>query len=235
MLDAFESGGCFHSRTAMGMFDHVKEAVDKGQCLLEWDYSKGEPPAPLLKDMFGSERRRAKTLNFSIAYGKTVHGLSKDWGVSRQEAGAMLEAWYADRPEVQLWQRQTIETAHRTGSTRTLMGRYRKLDGINSDSPSLRSHLERAAINTPIQGGAADIMTLCMLKLRRSQVLKQLGYRMLLQIHDEVILEGPEEHAQAAKAEVVSCMENPFDDSLPSLRVALSVDAKTASNWFDAK
>ena len=74
------SGGCFHSRTAMGMFDHVREAVDRGDCLLEWDYTQGKPPAPLLKDVFGSERRRAKTLNFSIAYGKTVHGLSKDWG-----------------------------------------------------------------------------------------------------------------------------------------------------------
>ena len=69
----------------MGMFDHVKAAVDSGECLLEWDYNKGEPPAPLLKDKFGSERRRAKTLNFSIAYGKTIFGLSKDWGVSREE------------------------------------------------------------------------------------------------------------------------------------------------------
>ena len=60
MIDAFASGGCFHSRTAMGMFGHVREAVEKGECLLEWDWSKGEPPAPLLKDCFGSERRRAK-------------------------------------------------------------------------------------------------------------------------------------------------------------------------------
>jgi|TARA_B100000524_G_scaffold124609_2_gene61335 DNA polymerase-1 len=62
------------------------KAVDDGECLLDWDYSKGDPPAPLLKDLFGSERRRAKTLNFSIAYGKTPHGLSKDWGVSVDEA-----------------------------------------------------------------------------------------------------------------------------------------------------
>lgn len=91
--------------------------------LLEWDYSKGEPPKPLLKDVFASERRRAKTLNFSIAYGKTVHGLSKDWGVSVGEARAMLDAWYSDRPEVLAWQKSTIASAHRTGWTRTLMGR----------------------------------------------------------------------------------------------------------------
>ena len=62
MLDAFRKGGCFHSRTAMGMFPHVREAVENGDCLLEWDYKKGKPPAPLLKDMFGSERRRAKVM-----------------------------------------------------------------------------------------------------------------------------------------------------------------------------
>jgi len=78
-------------------------------------------------------------------------------------------------------------------------------------------------------------MTLAMLKISRSPILKDLGYRLLLQIHDEVILEGPEEHAEAAKAEVVACMENPFDDVLSSLTVDLVVDAKTAKNWFDAK
>jgi len=234
MIDAFASGGCFHSRTAMGMFDHVRASVERGDCLLEWDYSKGEPTAPLLKDLFGSERRRAKTLNFSIAYGKTPHGLSKDWGVSIAEAKAMLEAWYSDRPEVRQWQQQTIADAHTYGWTRTLMGRYRKLDGINGP-PAVRGHLERAAINTPIQGGAADIMTLAMLKLRRSKRLKELGYRMLLQIHDEVILEGPAEYAAEAKAETVACMQQPFDAALPSLLVDLSVDAKTAFTWFDAK
>lgn len=78
-------------------------------------------------------------------------------------------------------------------------------------------------------------MTLAMLKLSRSQKLKDLGYKQLLQIHDEVILEGPEEHALAAKDEVVACMENPFDDALPSLQVDLVVDAKTAKNWYEAK
>ena len=238
MIDAFASGGCFHSRTAMGMFDHVKASVESGECLLEWDYSKGdEPPAPLLKDIFGSERRKAKTLNFSIAYGKTVHGLSKDWGVTVSEARAMLDAWYSDRPEVRDWQRQTIDTAHRTGWSRTLMGRYRNLAGIKTPGTpaNIVNHLERASINTPIQGGAADVMTLAMLKLRRSEVLKELGYRLLLQIHDEVILEGPAEHAEAAKAEVVACMERPFDEALPSLLVDLAVDAKIADNWMDAK
>jgi DNA polymerase I-like protein with 3'-5' exonuclease and polymerase domains len=81
MIEAFSSGGCFHSRTAVGMYDHIKQSIADGECILEWDYSKGEKPdVPLVKDKFGSERRKAKTLNFSIAYGKTVHGLAKDWG-----------------------------------------------------------------------------------------------------------------------------------------------------------
>ena len=107
MIDAFEAGGDFHSRTAMDMFDHVKKLIDDGELLLEWDYANGDPPKPLLKDEFGSERRKAKTLNFSIAYGKTAHGLSKDWGVSQQEAQAMLDKWYDARPEVRSWQKNT--------------------------------------------------------------------------------------------------------------------------------
>jgi len=235
MVRAFREGGCFHSRTAMGMFEHVKAAVASGEVLLEWDYSQGAPPAPLLKDTFGSERRRAKTLNFSIAYGKTAHGLSKDWGVSRAEAQRMLQAWYEDRPEVLAWQEATKASARETGHTRTLMGRYRKLPGIGGKSAAMRSHMERAAINTPIQGGAADVMTLAMLKLARSERLRQLGFRMLLQVHDEVMFEGPAEVAEEAKAEVVACMERPFDDALPSLLVDLAVDAKTGTDWFDAK
>ena len=82
--------------------------------------------------MYAAERRKAKTLNFSIAYGKTAHGLSKDWGVSVQEANELLEAWYADRPEVKAWQLDTIRQARRTTYTRTLMGRYRKLPNVNS-------------------------------------------------------------------------------------------------------
>ena len=78
-------------------------------------------------------------LNFSIAYGKTAHGLSKDWGVTYAEAQDMVNAWYSDRPEVLAWQKQTIENARKTGATRTLMGRYRALEYINSRKQGLRN------------------------------------------------------------------------------------------------
>jgi hypothetical protein len=94
--------------------------------VLEWDYSKGQPTVPLVKDKYGSERRKAKILNFSIAYGKTVHGLAQDWGISKEEAQETLNAWYADRPEVKEWQEKTQEYAKRRGYVRTVMGRLAK-------------------------------------------------------------------------------------------------------------
>ena len=128
MLSAFREGGCFHSRTAVGMFDHVRQAVENGEVLLEKG-TQGDSDKPLVKDKYAAERRRAKTLNFSIAYGKTAHGLAKDWGVSQQEAQSMLRAWYDDRPEVERWQKDTIAAApsfglyyYADGSTSTVAG-----------------------------------------------------------------------------------------------------------------
>jgi DNA polymerase-1 len=80
--------------------------VDSGELLLEWDYSKGEPPVPLLKDVFAAERKKAKVMNFSIAYGKTVHGFMNDWNCSLAEAEETVDAWYQDRPEVREWQKE---------------------------------------------------------------------------------------------------------------------------------
>ena len=86
MIEAFKLGGDFHSRTAMSMYPDIKEKVEKGEVLLEWDSSKGDPPAPLLKDLYGKERKQAKIMNFSIAYGKTAHGFAKDFSCSIEEA-----------------------------------------------------------------------------------------------------------------------------------------------------
>ena len=234
MLEAFELGGDFHSRTALGMYDHIKRAVDSGDCLLEWDSHEGPAPVPLIKDMFPNERRRAKVLNFSIAYGKTAHGLAKDWKVTVPEAMETLERWYADRPEVREWQQERIEEAHRTKRVRTLLGRTRHLPEIDSRSPGMRSHCERAAINTPIQGGAADIATLAMLELDRCEELKALGWELLLQVHDEVILEGPRGTVEDGLELVRRCMEHPFAGANP-LRVELLVDTNHADNWYNAK
>lgn len=236
MIDAFAAGGDFHSRTAMDMFEHVKQKVDDGEVLLEWDYANGDPPKPLLKDEFGSERRKAKTLNFSIAYGKTAFGLSTDWGVSKKEAEEMLEKWYKARPEVKKWQAATKAYARKYGITRTLMGRYRQLPEAKSKIPRFVGHAERASINTPIQGGAADVAMMAMNKINSNQKLHRLGWILLLQIHDEVILEGPEETAEEAFEEVVQCMEAPWVLGLDPTAVPLLVDGSYAhKTWYDAK
>ncbi len=236
MIKAFECGGCFHSRTALGMYPYIRDTVESGEVLLEWDYSKGQPTLPLVKDKYGTERRKAKTLNFSIAYGKTVHGLAQDWGISIEEARETLEAWYKDRPEVKEWQEKTIKMAKRDGFVRTLMGRYRRLPDAQKGKGPAQSHALRAAINTPIQGSAADIVVVAMIKLWKSKLLTELGWRQVLQVHDEVILEGPKESVSMALEEVRKCMEIPYDNfGLSKLAVTLEVDAKAADSWYKAK
>jgi len=236
MIDAFKQGGDFHSRTAMGMFDYIQKKVDDGEILFEWDYSKGNPPKPMLKDEYASERRKAKTLNFSIAYGKTAHGLSQDWGVTIEEAEKMLRAWYDSRPEVEDWQKKVKALAKKKGFTRTLMNRYRQLPEAMGKDRKLIGHAERASINTPIQGGAADVAMMAMNKINSSKLLRRLGWVLLLQIHDEVILEGPEETAEEAFAEVIKCMESPWVFGLEETLVPLLVDGScTHKNWYDAK
>lgn len=152
-----------------------------------------------------------------------------------------MDAWYADRPEVRAWQKKVKEIALEKGWTQTLLGRYRNLskhlkpvvDAYGTRKyQNTMGHGLRAAINTPIQGGAADVVIAAMVKLHQDEVLKQLDYKLLLQIHDEVILEGPSETATEALNRVVTVMQNPLDGPL---RVTLEVDAKIVDNWSEAK
>jgi DNA polymerase-1 len=138
---------------------------------------------------------------------------------------------------VKKWQDETRKQARTKGSVTTLMGRYRMLpDAQLPGNGPKQGHALRAAINTPIQGSAADVVMMAMLKLWRSEKLKALGWRLLLQIHDEVILEGPVGSKDEALAEVRALMENPFDGrGLTNLLVHLDVDAKSADTWYKAK
>lgn len=233
MIEAFKAGGDFHSRTALGMYPEIQEAVKNNKVILEWDNKDGPPPAPLLKNVYAAQRKTAKTMNFSLAYGKTAHGFAKDWNCSIEEANAALKLWYSDRKEVQQWQENVKKIAVQKGFTRTMMGRYRKLtDLVRNKIMSKRTHGLRAAINTPIQGSAADIVAAAMVRIFYSSKLKELGWKMLLQIHDEIILEGPKESAEEALQIVKHLMSAPVDDEL---RIILEVDAKIAENWYDAK
>ncbi|CAI0437155.1 unnamed protein product [Linum tenue] len=236
MIRAFEAGGDFHSRTAMNMYPHIHEAIERKEVLLEWYSQPGQekPPVPLLKDRFASERRKAKMLNFSIAYGKTPVGLARDWKVSVEEAKETVDLWYRERQEVLKWQEARKQEANRTGCVHTLLGRARHFPNMKHMSRAQKNHIERAAINTPVQGSAADVAMCAMLEITRNERLKELGWRLLLQVHDEVILEGPMDSAEDAKAIVVECMSKPFGGK-NVLKVDLSVDAKCAQNWYAAK
>lgn len=236
MKEAFEAGGDFHSRTAMNMYPYIREAVEQNEVLLEWHPQPGQekPPVPLLKDAFGSERRKAKMLNFSIAYGKTPMGLAKDWKVSVEEAEETVDLWYKERQEVLKWQQARKKEAEQLGCVYTILGRARRLPSMRHATSLQKGHIERAAINTPVQGSAADVAMCAMLEIGSNERLKELGWRLLLQVHDEVILEGPSESAEEAKALVVDCMSKPFNGK-NILKVELVVDAKCAQNWYAAK
>ncbi|GFR52186.1 hypothetical protein Agub_g14723 [Astrephomene gubernaculifera] len=209
MQEAFILGGDFHSRTAYGMYDYIQKDVQDGGCYLEWEGS-GEPDKPLVKDKYASERRKAKVLNFSIAYGKTAHGLAADFKTTKEEAQATVDRWYADRPEVRRWQKHTQELAKQEGKVRTLLGRTRPLPNIDSHDFKLLGHSMRAAINTPIQGSAADVAAAAMVAIHKSEELRATGFKLLMQIHDEVILEGPKATSDTARRLVMQLMANPW-------------------------
>lgn len=230
MIQAFKAGGDFHSRTAMTMFDHVKEAVQAGQCALERDARQAESRVPLLKDMFSVERRKAKTLNFSIAYGKTVMGFARDWNVTDDEARETLALWYKERQEVKLWQDHCKQFLRKHGFVETLFGRRRHIPDVNNMRKI--GHANRAAINAPLQGSAADLVMAAMIGLHRDSVLRDLGWKIVLQVHDEIILEGPTATASTALPLIVHIMKNPID---AKLLVDLTVDAKISRTWYDAK
>jgi DNA polymerase-1 len=138
---------------------------------------------------------------------------------------------------VEAWQARQREKASSQGFVTTILGRRRLLpDARNSRNRAAQAHALRAAINTPIQGSAADIATAAMLRINEDDTLRRLGWRLLLQVHDEVILEGPRETADEARARVVECMRSPFSGlTRKPLLVDLVVDAKHADTWYEAK
>ena len=153
MIEAFNRGVDFHSAAAYDMYPHIQNDVKAGNSVLDWDKNergpKEEDPVwkdvPLVKHKFNGERKQAKILNFSIAYGKTVHGLAKDWNKTTKEAQLMVDNWYEARPEVRAWQAKTIDYVRETGFTKTMLGRYRYLPDILHPQPGKRKHAERAA------------------------------------------------------------------------------------------
>ena len=203
LKNAFRNGQDIHAITASQMF--------------------GLPVDQVASDL----RRKAKTINFGIIYGISAHGLASRLGISRSEAAAYIEAYFKQYPGIVEYMERTKKFAREHGYVTTLFGRVCHLPGIHDKNPSMRSFSERAAINAPLQGTAADIIKRAMIQVEKG--LNNGKSRMLLQVHDELVVEAPESDAQAVAAQVSKIMENAAHLSVP-----LTVETFIGSNWNEA-
>ncbi len=174
------------------------------------------------------QRRRAKAVNFGIVYGISEYGLSKDLGISRSEAKSYIDAYLARYEGVRRYMHDIVISGKELGYVQTLCGRKRWLPDLNSRNFNLRSFAERTALNTPIQGTAADIIKLAMLRVDAAIRDWGLKSRMLLQVHDELIFDVPENEVDKMCAVVREAMENAL-----VMQTELLVDIKVGRNWYD--
>ncbi len=204
LVAAFQAGADIHAETASAVF--------------------GVPADEVTYEMRG----RAKTVNFAVLYGQGPTALGKQLGISREEAEAFIENYFRALPGVRRYIDEIVATARAQGYVETLLGRKRPLPEINSSDSRAVSYAERAAVNTPIQGTAADIIKVAMLRLapRLREVSPE--SRMLLQVHDELVLEVPADQVAAVGGLVREVMESAFD-----LNVPLAVDVAAGTNWRD--
>jgi DNA polymerase-1 len=230
MIRSLNAGGDYHSWTAVDMFAHVRQAIEEGRCSV---VSNGS--VSTVKHMFAAERSKAKAVNFSIAYGKCARSIAEDLDCTLAEAEDLLANWYASKPEVAAWKADTVFKARVSKKVESILGRTRDIPHI--DSKLWKGRSERAAVNHCIQGSAADIAICAMIQIGTNETLKSIGFKLLMQIHDEFIIEGPEAHAEEAKKILVELMQNPFRTLNPGyiFKVPLEVDAGIGKNWLEAK
>ena len=183
-----------------------------------------------LADVTKEMRSRAKTVNFGIIYGQSAFGLAQATGMTRAEAKAFIDAYFERYPRIREFIDRCIEDAKRDGDVRTIFGRRRPIPEIHSRNRTARAQAERLAVNTVIQGSAADLIKTAMLQLHRRMIDEKLPLRMLLQVHDELVFEAPRERAEAMSAVISDAMSHALD-----LKVPLHVDVHSGANWLEAK
>jgi len=207
---AFAAGQDIHASTASEMF--------------------GVP----IEGMPADVRRRAKAINFGIVYGISAFGLANQLGIGRDEAGAYIKTYFERFPGIREYMDRTIAFAKEHGFVTTLFGRKVHLPALSSKSVAERQFGERAAINAPIQGSAADIIRRAMARMPGALDAAGLAScKMLLQVHDELVFEVPEDQAERA-AEVIRAVMERADEPAMELSVPLVVDARWAKNWDEA-
>lgn len=247
-------------RTKEGRSIRKAFVAEKGKTLISADYSQIElrvlahmADTPTLRqafadgldihamtasEMFGvpiegmdpAVRRRAKAINFGIIYGISAVGLGAQLGIPRGEAAAYINTYFERFPGIKDYMEAMKAEVKRSGFVTTLFGRKVHYPEINTKNPSLRGNYERAAINAPIQGSAADIIRRAMIRMDEALLDAGLSARMLLQVHDELIFEAPEDEAEKTMEVAQEIMEHAPEPAL-RLRVPLKVDARAAANW----
>jgi DNA polymerase I len=206
LVEAFQQGMDIHTRTAMDVFGVSADEVD------------------------GNMRRVAKAVNFGIIYGISDYGLSQNLDITRKDAATFIENYLASFPGVKGYMDSIVEDAKKNGYVTTILNRRRYLPEINSSNFNLRSFAERTAMNTPIQGSAADIIKKAMIDMDERLEKENLQAKLLLQVHDELIFEAPIEEIERLEKIVPEVMENAIQ-----LNVPLKVDYAFGPTWYDAK
>ena len=206
LIESFRIGEDIHDRTALKVFG------------AESGLSKHEL------------RRRAKIINYALLYGKTAFTLAKDIGVTKEAAQTFIDAYFAGFPKVRGYIDTTVEEARKSGVVKTMFGRRRLVPELNSRNGQIRMAAERATINMPIQGTAADVLKKAMIDIHAALAKPGNRTRMILTVHDELVFEAPKEQAEEASAMVKELMQNAV-----KLAVPLDVDVGYADNWRDAK
>lgn len=206
LINAFKDDTDIHTQTAMDVFHLNRDEIDSNM------------------------RRQAKAVNFGIVYGISDYGLSQSLGITRKDAKHFIERYFKSYPSVSKYMDDIVQEAKHQGYVSTLMKRRRYLPEITSRNFNLRSFAERTAMNTPIQGSAADIIKKAMIDLDKRLKDEKMEANILLQVHDELILEAPQEEIDELKTIVPDVMENTVQ-----LDVPLKVDYSFGNSWFDAK
>jgi DNA polymerase-1 len=206
LTEAFLRGEDIHIRTAAEVFN-----VD---------------PLMVTPDM----RRSAKTVNFGIVYGQTPFGLAQQLSIGRKEAEMYIARYFERYSGVLEFKEKVIAEVRQTGVAKTLLGRRRPIPDMQSRNPSARSFAERTAFNTPLQGTAADLIKLAMIRIARLLEERKMQSRMLLQVHDELVFEAPAAEKDDLQELIKTQMESVYQLSVP-----LGVDTGSGPNWRDAK
>lgn len=207
MIEAFEEGEDIHASTARRVFGLDKDTV-----------------------IDGNMRRQAKAVNFGIVYGISDYGLSQNLGITRKQAQQFIDTYFEKYPGVKSYMESIVKTAKEEGFVETLYHRRRYLPDIYSKNYNIRSFAERTAINTPIQGSAADILKIAMIKIAEQLKKRQMQSTLLLQVHDELVFEVPETELADLQQLVTETMEHAVELSVP-----LKVDCSDGDTWYDAK